>query len=121
MAIHNSPGNCTDGSSPGAAISDPWKSVPSHCTTRWRNGQTRSEGSYQADLPHGPWRFFYPNGETFSEATFDAGVYEGDYHEYYDDGSPKAEGAYIDGAKTGTWTYWDEDGNARSCQGDERC
>lgn len=83
-----------------------------HGPGRWWDeaGHPISEGQHEEGRRAGRWRWFFPNGAMKEEAGYLDGLLHGDYREGHPNGQLKAEGAYRRGVKFGLWRLYDESG-----------
>jgi len=62
------------------------------------------------DQKHGVWTAWYRNGNKKSEGSYDHGVLTGKFTWWYENGQKQAEGEYLAGEESGTWTTWHPNG-----------
>jgi len=79
-------------------------------TTKYSNGQVKTEGNTMNGKREGKWTSFYENGGIWSETNFVNGKKEGSTITWYPNGQRRYEGYYKNDKSSGKWIYWDENG-----------
>jgi antitoxin component YwqK of YwqJK toxin-antitoxin module len=87
------------------------RDVKHGCWTAWYpNGQKRTEGIYEHDLPEGQFTWWFQNGQQAVNGNFRKGKPHGVWTWWHENGQKATSGQYTDGEPSGAWIYWQEDG-----------
>ncbi|QNL20992.1 toxin-antitoxin system YwqK family antitoxin [Hyphobacterium sp. CCMP332] len=82
-------------------------------TSFYLNGNVKSKGQYQNNLPTGKWYYYFENAKLKMESEISEN--EGGYWKYYfENGNISQEGVLKDGKKTGLWQFYYESGQLKS-------
>jgi antitoxin component YwqK of YwqJK toxin-antitoxin module len=76
----------------------------------YRNGNKKTEGQYDRDLPTGKFTWWYENGQKQAEGEYEAGVRSGEWFTWHANGLKESQAAYVNGKLIGTWMRWDAEG-----------
>lgn len=79
-------------------------------TAYHENGQKKSQGQYQNNLPEGKFVWWYATGQKSMEGSFQSGKANGSWAWWHPNGQKSIKGEYKDGAPVGKWFWWKEDG-----------
>ena len=72
------------------------------------NGAVMQVGSYDEDLPHGRWIYYWRNHNKQREGTYECGRRTGFWSGWHINGTMSECGEYKDDRENGFWQYWDE-------------
>jgi len=65
-----------------------------------------AEGSYERDMRHGHWRFWFSNTKLQAEGDYLAGRRDGLWKRWHDTGRPMREGSYRENERHGEWIQY---------------
>jgi len=82
----------------------------------YRNGNKKTEGQYDHDLPVGTFTWWYENGQKQAEGQYHTGMKTGTWITWYPNGLKASQGEYRDGNLVSKWTRWDADGKVAEVQ-----
>lgn len=74
------------------------------------SGMILYEGSFEADIPVGDFRYYYPDGKTKATSTFYDNGRRSKTTTYHYSGKVMSEGFYVDKLKDSVWRYYDING-----------
>jgi antitoxin component YwqK of YwqJK toxin-antitoxin module len=76
----------------------------------YRNGNKKTEGQYDHDVPTGKFAWWYENGQKQAEGTYESGKKSGAWTTWHPNGLKESLVTYVDGKPIGTWMRWDVKG-----------
>jgi YD repeat-containing protein len=74
------------------------------------NGNKKTEGRYDHDVPVSKFTWWYENGQKQAEGGYEAGLKSGTWTTWHPNGLRESQVTYVDGERIGTWMRWDAQG-----------
>lgn len=87
------------------------------------NGNIKSKGNYNNNLPDGYWEYFYENNNLKSAGVLKDNQMNGKWKYYFENGNINMEGEMKDGVRMGEWKFYYESGGLKmsgNLEGEEK-
>jgi len=76
----------------------------------YRNGNKKTQGKYDHDVPTGKFTWWFENGQKQAEGEYGAGLESGTWTTWHPNGLRESQVTYVNGKRIGTWMRWDGEG-----------
>ena len=78
------------------------------------NGAVQTQGTYLEGEQHGPWKYYFPNGQLKSEGNYLFGDKDGEWKWYYENGQLSSTSLYVNGKRHGEYVSYYPDGTVEA-------